>query len=84
MTRVTVYTTRWCAACDRAKDLLARRGIPYDEFHLDADPAFRQTVFDLGGQWSVPLVLIDGQPVGGYRELAALDASGRLDERLAA
>ena len=54
---------------------------------LDDDPAFRQTVFDLGGRWTVPLVLIDGEPVGGFRELAALDRAGVLEalaERLAA
>ena len=46
--------------------------------------AFRQTVWDLGRQWTVPLVVIDGDPVGGYQELAALDRSGLLAERLAA
>ena len=51
---------------------------------LDDDPRFRQRVFDLGRQWTVPLVTIDGEPIGGYEELAALDRSGRLAERLAA
>ena len=32
----------------------------------------------------MPLVLIDGAPIGGYDELAALDRSGLLAERLAA
>ena len=41
-------------------------------------------VWDLGRQWTVPLVIIDGDPVGGYQELAALDRSGLLAERLAA
>ena len=82
-----MYTTRWCGYCVRAKTLLDSRGLPYEEISLDDDPAFRQTVFDLGGRWTVPLALIDGEPVGGFRELAALDRAGVLEalaDRLAA
>ena len=84
MARVQIYTTRWCGYCVRAKTLLDSRGIAYEEISLDDDPAFRQTVFDLGGRWTVPLVVVDGEPVGGYDELAALDRAGLLEERLAA
>ncbi len=82
--RVTLYTTGWCGYCSRAKHLLDRRGIAYREVSLDDDPAFRARVFDLGGRWTVPLVVIDGRVVGGYQELAALDRSGELETRLAA
>ena len=61
-----------------------RVSLDYDEVVLDDDPSFRQTVFDAGGQWTVPLVLIDGKPIGGYRELVAVDHAGLLAERLAA
>jgi glutaredoxin 3 len=82
--RVVLYTTGWCGFCLRAKLLLDQRGVAYREISLDDDPSFRQTIYDLGKQWTVPLVVIDGDPVGGYQELAALDRSGRLAERLAA
>ena len=84
MVRIDLYTTGWCGYCFRAKALLDARGITYEELSLDDDPAFRQRVYDLGGRWTVPLVVIDGQPIGGYQELAALDRSGALAERLAA
>ena len=84
MVRIQLYTTDWCGYCFRAKALLDARGIAYEELSLDDDPAFRQRVYDLGGRWTVPLVVIDGQPLGGYQELAALDRSGVLAERLAA
>ena len=84
MPRIVLYTTQWCGFCIRAKALLDARGLDFDEVSLDDDPAFRQTVWDLGHQWTVPLVIIDGDPVGGYQELAALDRSGLLAERLAA
>jgi glutaredoxin 3 len=82
--RILLYTTDWCGYCVRARMLLEHRGLAYHEVSLDDDPAFRQTVFDLGSRWTVPLVTIDGQPIGGYEELLALDRSGLLAERLAA
>ena len=84
MPRIVLYTTQWCGFCIRAKALLDARGLDFDEVSLDDDPAFSQTVWDLGHRWTVPLVLIDGDVVGGYDELAALDRSGLLAERLAA
>jgi glutaredoxin 3 len=84
MARVTVYTTRWCAYCVRAKALLTSRAIEFDEISLDGDPAFRQKLHDLTGAWTVPQILIDGKPIGGYTELWRLDRDGRLEERLAA
>jgi glutaredoxin 3 len=84
MARVQMYTTRWCGYCVRAKVLLDGRGIPYEEISLDDDPAFRRNLFELTGGWTVPQILIDGQPIGGYTELWRLDRSGALDASLAA
>ena len=79
-----MYTTRWCGYCVRAKALLDSRGIAYEEIELDDDPAFRKRLIDLTGGWTVPQIVIDDRPIGGYSELWALDRSGRLDELLAA
>ena len=84
MPRVQMYTTAWCGYCVRAKTLLDSKGIPYEEIHLDDDPAFRQTVQALTGGWTVPQILIDGRPIGGYTELWRLDRNGCLDDLLAA
>ena len=79
MARVRVYSTRWCGYCVRAKTLLESRGIEYEEISLDDDPGFRQKLLDLTGAWTVPQILIDGRPIGGYTELWRLDREGRLD-----
>jgi glutaredoxin 3 len=84
MARIRIYTTRWCGYCVRAKALLDGKGIEYEEVALDDDPAFRQKLFALTGGWTVPQILIDDSPIGGYTELWRLDRDGRLDERLAA
>ena len=68
----------------RAKVLLEEKGLEYEEISLDDDPAFRRHLFDLTGGWTVPQILIDGEPIGGYTELWRLDRSGELDARLAA
>jgi glutaredoxin 3 len=79
-----MYTTQWCGYCVRAKTLLDGKGISYDEISLDDDPAFRQRLRELTGNWTVPQILIDGEPIGGYTELWQLDRDGRLDDLLAA
>ena len=84
MARIRMYTTRWCGYCTRAKALLESKGIEFEEISLDTDPTFRQKLFDLTGGWTVPQILIDEEPIGGYTELWRLDRDGRLDELLAA
>ena len=78
MPEITIYTTRWCGYCVRAKALLDCRGIPYEEIGLDDDPRFRQRLFDLTGGWTVPQILVDGKPIGGYVELWRLDQASKL------
>ena len=80
MGRVQVYTTRWCAYCVRAKALLQTRGLEFEEISLDGDPTFRQRLFELTGGWTVPQIVIDGRPIGGYTELHRLDREGGLDQ----
>jgi glutaredoxin 3 len=82
--RVQIYTTRWCGYCTRAKVLLDERGIEYEEIALDDEPSFRRLLHERTGNWTVPQILVDGEPVGGYAELWRLDRSGALESTLAA
>jgi glutaredoxin 3 len=81
---IQIYTTRWCGFCVRAKALLDARGLRYEEIRLDDEPAFRRLLFDRTGGSTVPQILIDGRPIGGYTELWQLDRQGALDELAAA
>ena len=80
MPRIRMYSTTWCGYCIRAKALLERRGLEYEEIVMDDDPAFRQKLLELTGGWTVPQIFIDEVPIGGYTELWCLDRDGRLDE----
>ena len=84
MTPVIVYSTTWCPWCDRAKALLKARGIAYDDVNIETQPDFRQKLVELTGGYTVPQIVIGEKPIGGFRELRALDASGELAELLAA
>jgi glutaredoxin 3 len=75
-----MYTTRWCGYCVRAKALLEGRGLEFEEVDLDDDPAFRRTLHELTGNWTVPQIVIDGRPIGGYTELWKLDRAGELEK----
>jgi glutaredoxin 3 len=78
MARVAVYTTKTCPFCVRAKRLLAARGIVYDEIDVGDDATLRAELVVRTGRQTVPQIFIDGDPIGGFEELAALDASTRL------
>jgi len=80
MTRIRMYSTTWCGYCIRAKALLERRGLEYEEMVMDDDPAFRQKLLEMTGRWTVPQIFIDEVPIGGYTELWCLDRDGKLDE----
>ena len=80
MASIQLYTTAWCGHCVRAKMLLDQRGLGYEEIRVDEDPEFRQHLEELTGGWTVPQIVIDGDPIGGFAELSALDRAGRLTE----
>jgi len=80
MARIQMYTTAWCGFCVRAKALLEQRRLPYEEIRVDDDPEFRAHLLELTGGWTVPQILIDGRPIGGYSELWQLDRRGALDD----
>jgi glutaredoxin 3 len=80
MTSIQMYTTAWCGYCVRAKALLKAKGIPFEEIVLDDDPHFRQKLLELTGGFTVPQILLDGRPIGGYTELWQLDRQGELEK----
>ena len=82
--RVTVYTTEPCGYCRTAKALLDRRGIPFEEINLSKDAEGRSELVTRTGMMTFPQVIIDGQPLGGFQELAAADRAGRLTDLRAA
>jgi len=82
--RIVVYSTPFCGYCGAAKRLLAGKGVEVTEIDVMFDPEQRRKMMEKsGGRRTVPPIFIDGEHVGGFDELSALDASGELDRLLA-
>jgi glutaredoxin 3 len=84
MAQITMYSTDPCSFCANAKALLDQRGIPYEEVNLGKDPAGRAQLVERTGMLSFPQIVIDGEVLGGFRELLQAERSGRLQDLLAA
>jgi glutaredoxin 3 len=77
---VVMYSTDWCGYCQRARNLLERKGIAFSEIKIDEDAKQRELMLQKsGGRRTVPQIFIGERHVGGYDELAALERSGQLD-----
>ncbi len=85
MTDVTIYTTQICPYCYRAKQLLAEKGVTYNEIDVSMDAARRAEMTErAGGRRTVPQIFIGATHVGGCDDLYALDRAGKLDTLLSA
>ena len=83
MKRIEVYSSLWCPFCSRAKALLNRKGVAYEEIDVDRDPNLRQQMMQrAGGRRTVPQVFVDGRHIGGSDDLADLERAGELDALL--
>lgn len=84
MANVVMYTTPVCPYCVRAKQLLTRKGVSYQEIDVSRDHELRLEVMQRSRQRTVPQIFINDQHVGGFDDLYALDRAGGLDPMLAA
>jgi glutaredoxin 3 len=66
----------------RAKMLLQRKGVDFEELRVDGDPALRTEMESRAQRTSVPQIFIDDFHVGGCDEMYALDREGKLDKLL--
>lgn len=82
MAEVVIYTKEMCPYCMRAKTLLAQKGVTYQEVDLSCHTDRLEEMIQRSGRRSVPQIFIDGESIGGYDDMSALDATGELDKRL--
>lgn len=76
--QIDIYTQSYCGFCRAALDLLRSRGVDFVHHDMDGKGAELSEIKRRYGHPTIPVVLIDGELVGGYTELARLDAAGRL------
>lgn len=84
MSKVEIYTKFTCGFCFRAKALLEKKNVSFEETDISMGGKQREDMIQRsGGRMTVPQIFIDDRHIGGSDELAALDQSGELDALLA-
>jgi glutaredoxin 3 len=79
MAKVEIYTKSWCPYSARAKDLLDRKGVSYEEIDVTDDSFKESEMVERASRQTIPQIFIDGYHLGGSDDLRAADISGRLD-----
>src|ERR1700687_3557866 len=83
MTRIEIYTTRYCGYCQSAKALLSRKGVAFSEIDVTGDQEGRsRMVRRANGRMTVPQIFIGSPHGGGFDELYDRERAGRLDPLL--
>ncbi len=84
MAKVLMVKKNPCPYCDRAKNLLDGKGIPFEVIDLTDKMDELQAWKEKTGWKTVPMIFINDTLVGGYTDLKALDEEGKLDEMVKA
>lgn len=83
MPQVVMYSTDDCPYCIRARRLLHRKGVQPAEIPVAGDREQMRAMIKRSRRHTVPQIFIGDIHVGGYDDLARLDACGELDPLLA-
>lgn len=75
---VKIYTTQACPHCARAKDLLRRKGVAFQEIDVTDDPKKRKEAEERYGWMTVPIIVVGDECIGGSNELYELEKRGEL------
>ena len=79
---ITMYSTRFCPYCIRARFLLDSKNVVYEDISVDAQPDLRREMMQRSGGHTVPQIWIGERHIGGYDDLARLEHQGQLNELL--
>jgi glutaredoxin 3 len=81
---VQMYATAICPYCVRARQLLDRKGVAFEEIRVDRDRDQLRAMIQRSNRTTVPQIFIGDYHVGGYDDMARLDDAGKLDALLEA
>ena len=85
MATVEMYMKSTCGFCHAAARLLDSKNVGYTKVDILSQPQKRPEMIQrANGRSTVPQIFIDGQHIGGFDDLNALNAQGKLDHLLAA
>lgn len=82
MSKIIIYSKEVCPYCVRAKNLLDKKGVKYQEIKIIDDSTKDEMIKKSGGRMTVPQIFIGEKHIGGFDDLSALDKKGELDKLL--
>lgn len=82
MKKITVYTVPGCPFCERLKQFLTEKFIPFEEKPSPPYSESWEEMVRITGSGALPQVLIGDEPIGGYLDVVFWEASGKLYEML--
>lgn len=81
--QIKMYVRKWCGYCTAAEHLLDEKGVDYEKIDVTGDQEKRRWLVEVThGRTTVPQIFIDGESIGGYDDLRALDRRGDLDRMI--
>ena len=78
MSKIKVYTKDFCPYCVKAKDLLKKKNLEFEEINLEGKFDEINALKEKTGMRTLPQIFIDEKLVGGFSELQKLDLDGKL------
>ena len=79
---IKIYSATWCGPCASAKRLLDSLGQSYEEINIEQNNISREKLMEMTGGMTVPQIIINEKPIGGFDQLLELNQSGKLEEML--
>lgn len=82
MQPVLIYTKAWCPYCVRAKSLLKKLNVDFEEVDVEKEPVRLPEMVARSGRHTVPQIWVGTTHVGGCDDLYALYRAGELEALL--
>ena len=76
---VQMYATAICPYCVRARQLLDRKGVAFEEIRVDRDRDQLRAMIQRSNRTTVPQIFFGDYHIGGYDDMAELEEAGKLD-----
>jgi len=73
-----IYTKDNCPYCFKAKNLLEKMKIKYQEISLNHDKELHEKLMGQTGQTTVPYIYVNNEFVGGFTDLLELKKQGKF------
>jgi glutaredoxin 3 len=81
MKKNIIYCSDACPFCQMAFQLLTKKGVGFTKRHVKNQADWKE-VLEKTGRTTVPQIFIGDTHIGGFDDLSAADASGKLDSIL--